>query len=67
MDSLGKRVIKYIDDSSVTFPRNRVIVDLPNILSNPKNDEFLDDADEFILVTKLESIAWHYKKRKQNL
>ena len=67
MDSLGERVIKYIDYSSVTAPRNRVIVDLPNILSNSKNDAFLDDAAEFILVTKLESIVWHYNNRKNNL
>ncbi|AEO98439.1 hypothetical protein EPVG_00164 [Emiliania huxleyi virus 201] len=67
MDSLGERVIKYIDNSSVTDAHNRVIVDLPNILSNPKNNEFLDDADEFILVTKLESIVWHYNKKREIL
>lgn len=67
MDSLAERVINYIDYTSVSEPRNRVIVDLPNILSNPKNDGFLDNAHEFILVTKLESIVWYYNNKRNDL
>ena len=68
MATLAERVIEYIDYSSNIPPHERVIVDLPNVLSanTPMNGR-LDNSPEFILVTKLESLVWHYKNKPQNL
>ena len=68
MAELAELVLNYINYSSNTAPNERVIVDLPNVLSAryPINGH-LDNAPEFILVTKLESLVWHYKNNPDHL
>ncbi|AHA55106.1 hypothetical protein EhV156_00005 [Emiliania huxleyi virus 156] len=68
MAELAELVLDYINYSSNTSPYKRVIVDLPNVLSaDYPMDGHLDNAPEFILVTKLESLVWHYKYKPENL